>query len=151
MNKNAQTRKNAKLPALLLLASTLLLGTSSCLAQTSPLKSAISEAIAVHAMATASRICGFIAEVDLNRMRMRMDRVHASELGRPDQETYLIMRASDSFKDYVYTNAMHKVQSGCTAELRTAWNELNASLVFAEITSQDVLADAATPSVIAQN
>ena len=80
MNKNRPERPAPKLPAALLLASTLLLGATACQAQNTSVQTAVSEAIAVHGMATASRICGFMTEAELNRVRMRMDRVHATQL-----------------------------------------------------------------------
>ena len=104
----------------------------------------------MHGLATASRLCGFMNEADLNRVRMRMDRVHTSQLGERDRDTYMIMRSSDNFRNYVYARALGKVQTGCADELRSAWGEVNASLVLADIRSQDLRAEAAPASLQAR-
>jgi hypothetical protein len=104
-----------------------------------PLKlgAAVGEAVGVHGMATAARLCGFMTESDLNRVRMRMDRVHAAQLGTDERETYLILRSSDGFRNQVFSKALSTAQTGCTAELRQTWSEVHASLVFADIAAQD--------------
>jgi hypothetical protein len=136
--------------AAICLGGTLVMTAPLAAAQSLTVDAAVSEAIAVHGMATASRLCGFMNEADLNRVRMRMDRVHTSQLAARDRDTYLIMRSSDNFRNYVYAKALTKVQAGCPEELRSAWGEVNASLVFADMTSQDLRADASSPTLQAR-
>lgn len=118
-------------------------------ARAEPLKleDAAQEAVGVHAMATAAHLCGFMNESDLNRVRIRMDRVHATQLDKSDRETYLILRTSDSFRNRVYRRALSQAHAGCTADLRQMWSEVHASLVFADIANQDKHADLAPPPV----
>jgi len=97
-------------------------------AQTAPVSAAVTEAGTVHSIATAARLCGFLSETELNRVRMRLDRVHTAPLSEQDRETYLIMRSSDNFRNYVYARALNKVQTGCSADLRNTWSDLQASI-----------------------
>jgi hypothetical protein len=136
--------------AAICLGGTLVMSSPHVAAQTLSVDSAVSEAIAVHGMATASRLCGFMNEADLNRVRMRMDRVHTSQLAARERDTYLIMRSSDNFRNYVYAKALTKVQAGCPEELRSAWSEVNASLVFADMKSQDLRAEVSAASLQAR-
>ena len=140
--------RTAPLPRAFKAAATLLcagvlftLGGKAAWAETT-VNNLVEEAVAVHGMATAARICGFMTEGDLNRVRARMDDVHTHKLNREDRESYLIMRTSDSFRNYVYAQALNKAQAGCNAELRAAWSEVHASLIFADIMAQDAVADA---------
>jgi hypothetical protein len=116
-----------------------LLASAATAVRAEPLKlgAAVGEAVGVHGMATAARLCGFMTESDLNRVRMRMDRVHAAQLGADERESYLILRSSDGFRNQVFSKALGTAQSGCTAELRQTWSEVHASLVFADIAAQD--------------
>lgn len=116
-----------------------LLASAATTVRAEPLKlgAAVGEAVGVHGMATAARLCGFMTESDLNRVRMRMDRVHAAQLGADERETYLILRSSDGFRNQVFSKALGTAQTGCTAELRQTWSEVHASLVFADIAAQD--------------
>ena len=116
-----------------------LLASAATTVRAEPLKlgAAVGEAVGVHGMATAARLCGFMTESDLNRVRMRMDRVHAAQLAADERETYLILRSSDGFRNQVFSKALGTAQTGCTAELRQTWSEVHASLVFADIAAQD--------------
>ncbi len=111
------------------------------------LEDAAQEAVGVHAMATAAHLCGFMNESDLNRVRIRMDRVHAAQLDKSDRETYLILRTSDSFRNRVYSRALSQAHAGCSTDLRQMWSEVHASLVFADVANQDKHAELAPPPV----
>jgi hypothetical protein len=127
-----------------------LLAVTATALRAEPLKlgAAVSEAVGVHGMATAARLCGFMTESDLNRVRMRMDRVHAAQLDTDERETYLILRSSDGFRNQVFSKALGTAQTGCTAELRQTWSEVHASLVFADIAAQDNRAGVAPSSTL---
>lgn len=134
----AALRARRRMVILASLAVIWVVGTvSTARAEPLRLEAAAQEAVGVHAVATAAHLCGFMNESDLNRVRIRMDRVHGVQLEKTDRETYLILRTSDSFRNRVYSQALRQAHAGCTADLRQMWSEVHASLVFADIASQD--------------
>jgi hypothetical protein len=80
------------------------------------------------------------ANAQLNRAIARMDTVHSRHLNQGDLETYLILRGSDSFRNRVFASALDRVRAGCGLELTQLWRDMAASLMFADILSQDDLA-----------
>jgi hypothetical protein len=102
-------------------------------AQQSPAQAAIDEAVSVHAIATAARLCNLISETDLMLATNRMDRVHAGQLATADQETYLILRGSDSFRNMVFAAALRRAQGGCAGELSAVWRDVNSTLISADL------------------
>ena len=76
-------------PLKALAVSATLLALAAPAARAQEARAAIGEAAAVHALATAARLCNLISEPELTRALSRMDRVHASQLSPRDQETYL--------------------------------------------------------------
>ena len=61
-------------------------------------------------------------------------RVHASQLKSSEQETYLIMRGSVSFRNLVFSSALRRAQAGCNSpDLQAVWSDVNATLVQADL------------------
>lgn len=115
------------------LAASLLLAFAAQ-AQEAAVKAAVDEAVSVHSIATAARLCNIISETGLVLATSRMDRVHASQLTPAQQETYLIIRGSDSFRNMVFSSALRRAQGGCTnPELTAVWSDVNATLVQADL------------------
>ncbi len=129
-------RKTATLSA----AAAILLIAGAVQAQEAPVRNAVDEAASVHAIATAARLCNLISEGDLNRAASRMDRVHAAQLPRADQETYLILRTSDSFRNTVFSSALRRAKNGCGSDLAATWRDVESSLVTADLNSGSTLA-----------
>lgn len=110
-------------------------------AEDRPVRDAVDEAVSVHAIATAARLCKLITETDLTRAVNRMDRVHAMQLVAADQETYLILRSSDSFRNMVFASALRRAQGGCSPELAAVWRDVESTLVTADLNPPNLLAD----------
>ena len=117
-----------------------LIAIASCLlvagavqAQQNPARAAVDEAVSVHSIATAARLCNLISETDLVRATNRMDRVHAGQLAPADQETYLILRGSESFRNMVFASALRRAQAGCGGDLTAVWQDVNSTLVYADM------------------
>ncbi len=105
-------------------------------AQEAAVQVAVDEAVSVHVIATAARLCGIISETGLVRATSRMDRVHATQLTPGQQETYLIFRGSDSFRNRVFASALRRAQGNCSdPELVAVWSDVNATLIQADLTS----------------
>jgi hypothetical protein len=117
-----------------------LLFTCAAQAQNRPVGPAIEEAEAVHSIATAARLCSLISESELTRATTRMDRVHRAQLSGTDQETYLILRTSDSFRNMVFASALRRAQAGCAGELAAVWHDVESTLVTADLASGSTLA-----------
>src|SRR3712207_2662958 len=90
------------------LATLLTFAAGAARAEDKPVRAAVEEAVAVHSIATAARLCNVITESELTHALSRMDRVHSSQLGAKDQETYRIVRGSDSFRNMVFAAALKK-------------------------------------------
>ena len=105
-----------------------------------PVHEAAEEAVAVHAIATAARLCKLISETDLTHAANRMDRVHSAQLSQPDQETYRILRSSDSFRNLVFSSALQRAQAGCAGELAAVWRDVQSTLVTADLHAGSQLA-----------
>jgi hypothetical protein len=124
-------------------ATALALGAAPARADETAVRAAMEEAAAVHAIATAARLCTLITETELRHSLSRMDRVHAAQLDTRDRETYLILRGSDSFRDRVFASALRRAQGGgCQADLPVVWRDIHASLVMADAAASNRLADA---------
>ncbi|MBI2772044.1 MAG: hypothetical protein HYX47_20665 [Burkholderiales bacterium] len=114
--------------------------TCAAQAQEQGVRDAVQEAVAVHSIATAARLCNLISESDLTRATSRMDRVHAGQLDSAAQETYLIMRSGESFRNMVFASALRRAQGGCAGELAATWRDVESSLVTADLKSGSTLA-----------
>ena len=109
-----------------------LLAVATAHAQQNPARAAADEAVSVHSIVTAARLCNLITETDLVRATNRMDRVHAAQLAPADQETYLILRGSESFRNMVFSSALRRAQAGC-AEVTAVWRDIDSTLVAADL------------------
>jgi len=107
-------------------------------AHEAPVRKAMDEAVSVHSIATAARLCNLITEADLARAVSRMDRVHAVQLQEAHQETYLIVRGSDSFRNMVFASALRRAQAGCGGELKAVWRDVESTLVAADLNQSAV-------------
>jgi hypothetical protein len=116
-------------------------------AQETPVSGMLDEAVAVHSIATAARLCNVITESELTRSVNRLDRVHTAQLDARGRETYLIMRGSDSFRNMVFASALRRAQAGCQTEVPVVWRDIHASLVMADTGSgsPQVMGGAPTP------
>ncbi len=131
----------ARLAAGKLLAAALLATTCTAHAQQADaVRPAIEEAVSVHAIATAARLCSQISETELNRAANRMDQVHTARLDEKDRETYLILRGSSGFRNTVFASALRRFQGGCSPEVGATWRDVDASLVFANAMARESLA-----------
>jgi len=110
-------------------------------AQEGTARGAAEEAVAVHSIATAARLCNLISESDLRLAANRMDRVHASQLPEAEQETYRILRGSESFRNMVFASALRRAQGGCSGELQAVWRDVESTLVSADLRSGNTLAE----------
>lgn len=93
----------------------------------------IAEAASIHTFATAARLCGSISERELVLAQNRMDRIHAVDMNASQRETYLVLRASNSFKETVLARAVEHVRRGCGQDLAETWRDLSVSLAQADV------------------
>ena len=138
-------------PPKALVVSAALLALAAPAARAQEARAAIGEAAAVHALATAARLCNLISEPELTRALSRMDRVHASQLSPRDQETYLILRTSDSFRNSVFAAALRRARTGCGGELAASWRDVESTLVSADLDAGRTLAQGSVSTLQRQN
>ena len=119
----------------ILMAAVLMMAAGAARADERAVREAVQEAVAIHAIATAARLCNLITESDLTRAGNRMDRVHAGQLPREQHESYLILRGSDSFRNMVFASALQRAQAGCVGDLGAVWRDVESSLVMADLNS----------------
>lgn len=110
-------------------------------------RQAVEEAVSVHAIATAARLCNLISEGELTRATSRMTRVHTAQLGQQDQETYLILRSSESFRNMVFATALRRAQGSCTGDLAAVWRDVESTLVSADLKAGSTLAASSMPAL----
>lgn len=110
-------------------------------------RQAVEEAVSVHAIATAARLCNLISEGDLNRATSRMTRVHTAQLAPLDQETYLILRSSESFRNMVFATALRRAQGNCAGDLAATWRDVESTLVSADLKAGSTLAASGMPAL----
>jgi hypothetical protein len=117
------------------LAPTLAQANDAALVQTR-----IAEAASIHTFATAARLCGSISERELVLAQNRMDRIHAVDMSASERETYLVLRASNSFKETVLARAVEHVRRGCGQDLAETWRDLSVSLAQADVPATTTVA-----------
>lgn len=100
----------------------------------------IAEAASIHTFATAARLCGSISERELVLAQNRMDRIHAVDMSAGQRETYLVLRASNSFKETVLARAVEHVRRGCGQDLAETWRDLSVSLAQADVPAATTVA-----------
>lgn len=100
----------------------------------------IAEAASIHTFATAARLCGSISERELVLAQNRMDRIHAVDMNASQRETYLVLRASNSFKETVLARAVEHVRRGCGQDLAETWRDLSVSLAQADVPANTTVA-----------
>ncbi|KPF68740.1 hypothetical protein IP84_08945 [beta proteobacterium AAP99] len=100
----------------------------------------IAEAASIHTFATAARLCGSISERELVLAQNRMDRIHAVDMSAGQRETYLVLRASNSFKETVLARAVEHVRRGCGQDLAETWRDLSVSLAQADVPASTTVA-----------
>ena len=120
--------------------TTCLLFACAAQAQDAHVRTAVEEAASVHSIATAARLCNLISDSDLARATSRMDRVHAGQLDSNGQETYLIVRSGESFRNMVFASALRRAQAGCGGELAATWRDVESSLITADLNSGSTFA-----------